>query len=145
MERKLYFSAATWTAIGLLGGLFYREFTKFNDWTYPRFTQLSTVHTHALVLGALTFLIVLMLERTFKLSQASKDLGRFLPVWNISLGLTVGMQLIKGCLQVMGNPIADHAAIAGMSGLGHIGLTIGFGLLFHGLGKAIKTPAPELN
>lgn len=145
MERKLYFSAAAWTAIGLLGGLFYREFTKFNDWTYPRFTQLSTVHTHALALGALIFLIVLVLERTFKLSQASKDLSRFVMVWNISLSLTVGMQLIKGCLQVLGNPIADHAAIAGMSGLGHIGLTIGFGLLFHGLGKALKTPTPELN
>jgi hypothetical protein len=53
----LYRSAAVWTAAGLAGGLFYREFTKAHD--VEGGTQLALVHTHALALGT-TVLLVLM-------------------------------------------------------------------------------------
>lgn len=42
MLNKLFFAAGTWATIGLLGGVFYREFTKFNDFTGP--IQLSVLH-----------------------------------------------------------------------------------------------------
>ena len=57
MLNRLFTSAAAWTAIGLLSGLYWREFTKLNEFTGE--TMLSTAHTHALALGTLVFLAVL--------------------------------------------------------------------------------------
>ena len=50
MLRLIYRSAVAWTAVGLVGGLAYREVTKLLEFT--RRTQLAVVHTHALVLLA---------------------------------------------------------------------------------------------
>lgn len=47
--------------IGLLFGVYYRELTKWFDFSGK--TQLSTLHTHTLVLGMFFFLIVLLLEK----------------------------------------------------------------------------------
>jgi len=65
--KKLAICATTWLVIGLLGGVFSREFTKAHDVT--AWTQLKVVHTHSLALGFMLTLIVLLLERTFTLSQ----------------------------------------------------------------------------
>lgn len=140
MEKKLFTAAAVWTGIGLVGGLYYREFTKMNDFdTIGQFTQLGTVHTHSLVLGSLALLLALVLERTFRLS-ASRYATWFFIVWNVGLALTVGMQVVKGTLQVLGNAAASSPAVAGISGLGHITMTAGFILLFLALGAVLKKP-----
>ena len=47
--KKLAICATTWLVIGLLGGVFSREFTKAHDVT--AWTQLKVVHTHSLALG----------------------------------------------------------------------------------------------
>lgn len=138
MFTWLYRSAAIWTVIGLMGGLYYREFTKAHDWTGGG--QLGLVHTHALVLGTLAFLLVLILAKTFALD--SRRMAFFVIVWNIGLALTVGTQIAKGTLQVLGREFATSPAIAGVAGLGHMTLTAGFILLFMALGKALKTVTP---
>lgn len=138
MEKLLFRSAAAWAVVGLLSGLYYREFTRFHAWDHPTFTQLSTVHTHALALGCLFFLVMLTLERTFGLSQHSAHARRAYLAWNIGLALTAGMQLVKGSLQVAGVDAYSHPALAGISGLGHIIMTIAFALFFHALAKALK-------
>ena len=61
--------------LGLVLGVYYRELTKMNDFTGT--TQLGTSHTHAFALGMLVFLIVLLLEANFKLSEQGKTYRLF--------------------------------------------------------------------
>ena len=137
MQTFLYRAAATWTAVGLALGLFYREFTKANDFT--GYAQLAVTHTHALTLGTIVMLVLLALAVALPLANRQFRWG--LVVWQVSLVLTVGMQAVKGCLQVLGNDAADSPAIAGVSGLGHIGLTVAFVLIFLGIRKALPQAA----
>lgn len=59
MLSTIYRSAAVWTAIGLVGGLYYRELTEAND--VAGGTQLALLHTHALALGTTVLLVLLFL------------------------------------------------------------------------------------
>ena len=58
-------------------------------------------------------------------------------VWQGGLALTTAGMLAKGVLQVLGDDAADSAALAGISGLGHVALTVAFVLLFVGLGRVV--------
>jgi nitric oxide reductase large subunit len=138
-EIVLFRSAAAWAAVGLVGGLAYREATRAAEFTGV--TQLSLVHTHALALGATMLLLTLALERIFTLS-ADRRLGWFLWVWNIGLALTVGGLALKGGLQVAEAAAATSPGLAGLSGTGHIVLTVGFVLLFLVLGGRLREGAP---
>ncbi len=141
MLRKLYLAAAAWTVTGLLSGLFYREFTKAMNVNGG--TQLALVHTHSLMLGTAMLLIVMALVKVFHLS--GRPLTAFFWVWNAGLLVTVSTLVIKGIFQVMKNTVAaNNAALAGIAGLGHITLTVGFVLLFVALAPAMSskvTPA----
>lgn len=137
---RLYYSAALYTVLGLISGLYYRELTKAQDFVGD--TQLSTVHTHLLALGMLFFLVILALEKAFTLSD-SRWFTPFFWIYNAGLVLTVTMLTVHGSMTVLG--ASAGAAIAGMAGLGHILLTIGLVLLFLALRvrvKAIGTPRP---
>lgn len=111
--------------IGLLFGVYYRELTKWFDFNGK--TQLSTLHTHTLVLGMLFFLIVLLLEKNFRI-MSHKWYKRFYITYNIGLGITLLLMLIHGTMTVMG--MESSAAISGIAGLGHIIMTIGLGFFF---------------
>ncbi len=146
MVRTLYRSAAAWTALGLLSGLVYREVTRVHG--FAGRTQLAFAHTHALVLGTLVLLVALLL-------QLRLDLGRFrtgrafVVVHNIGLAVTFVTLTVKGTLQVLGSPLVDPAAasakaIAGISGTGHILLTVGFVLFFLALRKALPAEGSKV-
>ena len=63
---KRYINTALLYAIfAMAGGVFYREFTKFNGFTGK--TTLSVVHTHYFLLGVVFFL--LLLQFLFRLLQ----------------------------------------------------------------------------
>ena len=137
---RLYYSAALYTVLGLVAGLYYRELTKAQDFVGD--TQLSVVHTHLLALGMLFFLVILALEKAFTLSD-SRWFTPFFWIYNAGLVLTVTMLTVHGSMTVLG--VSAGAAIAGIAGLGHILLTIGLVLLFLALRdrvKAIGTPQP---
>ncbi|SDS68800.1 DUF2871 domain-containing protein [Microlunatus soli] len=134
-ESVLFRITAIWTVIGLAGGLTYRELTKNLDFSGS--TQLAVVHTHTLVLGTLIGLGLLALERVYRLSR-DRRFGWFLWIWNIGLLITVGGLTTKGTLQVLGSAAAESPALAGISGMGHILLTVGFLLLFLTLGRRIR-------
>ena len=133
--KTQYFFASAYTALGLLSGLFYREFTKFND--HFGGTQLAVVHTHWLTLGAICGLIFLLLEKQFELSVLTKRYKAFMITFNVGVVLTGTMMLIKGSLQMLGNPFADSPMLAGFAGLGHMSVTAGFVLLLLMLGNRI--------
>lgn len=134
-ERALFIGAAAWTGVGLIGGLAFREIAKANDFTGS--TQLAVVHTHALVLGTVVLLAALALDRLFALG-ADRRMRWFLWVWNISLAITVGTLAVNGTLQIVAPASADSPAIAGIAGLGHIGLTVAFVLFFIALGSRLR-------
>ncbi|WP_410786980.1 DUF2871 domain-containing protein [Kribbella sp. C-35] len=130
--RKIYVTADIYMILGLLSGLYYREFTKLNDFTGD--TQLSVVHTHILALGMLFFLIVLALEKLFTLT-AGKLFTAFFWVYNAGLALTVGLMIVRGSMTVLGHQ--PGAALDGISGLGHITITLGLIFFFINLGKCV--------
>src|SRR5262245_13118437 len=88
--RKLYYAAFGYMLAGVASGLFYREFTKLNDFPEGQFTQLGLAHTHLLTLGFVILLIVLVLEKVFALSR-SKLFGWFFWLYNAGVILTSAM------------------------------------------------------
>lgn len=124
--KKLFYSAFGYMVIGVLSGLFYREFTKGRD--FQGYTQLSIVHTHLLTLGFIVLLIVLILEKLLTLS-ASRLFNWFFWAYNAGLVLTSGIMVVHGILQVDGATDVS-AVIPGIAGLGHIFLSAGMVLLF---------------
>ena len=59
--KRLLNAAFIYMLVGVASGLFYREFTKMNDFAEGQFTQLGLAHTHLLTLGFIVLLIVLAL------------------------------------------------------------------------------------
>lgn len=132
MLTKLAYAAGAYTALGLAGGLLYREVTRGEAW---QFTQLNVVHTHLIALGTLMMLIVLVLEKSFALSQR-REMTYFWWLYNVGLVVSTTMMTIKGIMQQTAE--VDSPAMAGISGLGHIMLTIGLVFLFVALIKQVK-------
>lgn len=116
---KRYINAALlYAVLAIAGGVFYREFTKFNGFTAK--TTLSVVHTHYFLLGMVFFLLLLLLEKNFSFTGAKT--GRVLAVYHTGLNLTAVMLLVRGVVQVRMPTISSgmSAAISGMAGIGHI-------------------------
>lgn len=59
--------AFIYAILGLVGGVFFREFTKFYNFTGE--TTLGYLHLHYLVLGMLFFMVILLLDKTFSFSD----------------------------------------------------------------------------
>lgn len=126
--RKLVNFSFIYMILGVASGLFYREFTKINDFPEGQSTQLSVVHTHLLILGFMMLLLVLLLEKAFTLSKHRKMFAWFMGTYNVGVVLTAGMQLAHGVMTVLG--IESSAMISGIAGLGHMSITAGMILLF---------------
>lgn len=125
---KRYMNTALLYAIlAMVGGVFYREFTKFNGFTAR--TALGVVHTHYFLLGMVWFLLLLVLEKNF--SFTGPKTGRVLAVYHAGLNLTAVMLVVRGITQVLGTPLSTgvSAAISGVAGIGHILLGVSLVLL----------------
>jgi Protein of unknown function (DUF2871) len=138
--NRLLNTAFAYMILGLASGLFYREFTKATD-NLGTHTQLSTLHTHLLVLGMIVFLLVLALDALFSLS-GRRSFSVFYWTYNVGLVATVVMQAVRGVLTLDGqDPTTTTAAIPGIAGLGHMLLTVGLVALFVALRAAIRDRA----
>ena len=125
---KRYMNTALLYAVfAMVGGVFYREFTKFNGFTGK--TTLSVVHTHYFLLGLVFFLLLLLLEKNFSFTDAKT--GRVLAAYHIGLNLTAVMFVVRGLTQVLAPALSRgmDAAISGMAGIGHILLGVSMVLL----------------
>jgi hypothetical protein len=135
--KQLYYASALYTVLGLLGGMFYREYTKGRHFdTGAHHTELAVVHTHLLSLGTTFLLIVLALEKTLQLSR-SKLYPWFFWVYNVGVLWASAFMMVIGMRQVQGHG-DDSPALDGIAGLGHIVLTIGFVLFFIVLYPAVS-------
>lgn len=133
--NKLFYAAFIYMGLGVASGLFYREFTKANDFPAGEFTQLGLAHTHLLTLGFIVLLVVLALEKLFALSQNSL-FNWFFWTYNAGVVLTSAMLIWHGSLTVLGEE--SSAMIAGLAGMGHIVLAVGMVLLFLSLREGMK-------
>ncbi|WP_300379475.1 DUF2871 domain-containing protein [Clostridium sp.] len=130
---KKYFNYSIFYLIlGLVAGVFYREFTKINN--FEGKTQLSLVHTHTLTLGFIFFILVLLLEKNFNLSK-NKGFNKCILLYNISLIYVIVTLIIRGCMEVLG---IDFAGFSHIAGLGHA--LLGISLIWFSIitSKSIK-------
>ena len=128
--------ALLYAVLAMAGGVFYREFTKFNGFSDK--TSLSVVHTHYFLLGMVFFLLMLLLEKNFSFTAAST--ARVLTVYHVGLNLTAVMFVVRGVTQVLGTPLSSgaSAAISGIAGIGHILLGVSLVLLLVQIRRSVK-------
>lgn len=128
--------ALLYAVLAMIGGVFYREFTKFNGFTAK--TTLGVVHTHYFLLGMFFFLILLLLEKNFSFTGAKT--GRVLAVYHIGLNLTGVMFVVRGVTQVLGTELSSgmSAAISGIAGIGHILLGVSLVLVLVQIKRAVS-------
>lgn len=133
--KKLLNLSFGYALAGMAGGVFYREFTKFNEFTGR--TSLGVVHTHLLMLGCVMFLLAALFAAQIPVT-AQKPYRAFLICYNAGVVWTAFLLLVRGVLQVLGTPLSGgaDAAVSGMAGIGHILLGIGLVLLFICLRRA---------
>ena len=125
---KRYMNTALLYAVfAMAGGVFYREFTKFNGFTGK--TTLSVVHTHYFLLGMVFFLTLLALEKSF--SFTGPKTGRVLAVYHAGLNLAAVMLVVRGVTQALAFELSSgmSAAVSGVAGIGHILLGVSMVLL----------------
>lgn len=120
----------------MAGGVFYREFTKFNG--FDAKTTLSVVHAHYFLLGMAFFLLLLLAEKSF--SFTSEKTGRVLVIYHIGLNLTAAMLVVRGVVQVLMLALSSgmDAAISGVAGIGHILLGVSFVLVLVQLRRSVS-------
>ena len=121
--------------LAMVGGVFYREFTKFNGFTAR--TTLGVVHTHYFLLGMVFFLLLLLLEKSF--SFMGTKTKRVLTAYQVVLNLTAVMFVVRGVPQVLGTELSTgmNAAISGIAGIGHILLGISMVMLLLQVKKSV--------
>lgn len=116
--------------LGLIGGVFYCEFTKLNGFT--DFTTLSVVHTHYLMLGMVFFLMLVLLENNFHFID--NKVRKYLIFYHIGLNLTVIMLVVRGVVQVLSLNVSS----AVLFGIAHLILGISMVLVLISIRNCIK-------
>lgn len=131
--KKYANTALIYAAMAMAGGVFYREFTKFNGFAGE--TALSVVHTHYFLLGMVFFLLVMLLEKTF--AFIGEKTGRVLATYHVGLNITGAALLTRGVTQVLGMALSSgmDAALSGVAGIGHMLLGVSMILLLLRLKK----------
>lgn len=116
--KKYYLSSIVYALLALVGGVFYREFTK--GFSFTGQTTLSVVHVHYFVLGTIFFLVMLLLEKTF--SFTNKKINIAFILYHVGLNLTCIMFLVRGILQVTNQSLTTgiDTMVSGFAGIGHI-------------------------
>ena len=140
--KKLFISSGVYTILALIGGVFFREFTKYYE--FLGHTSLSVIHTHLFVLGTFLFLLLALLFKDQKLEE-SKTFKWFFITYNIALPLFIITLLTRGILQVTNASLSDemNSMISGLAGVTHILLTVSLCLLIPNFIKLVKTYKKE--
>lgn len=118
MVKRYANLALAYAVIAMVFGVFYREFTKFSQFSGQ--TNLSVLHTHYFMLGMFFFLVLLLAEKV--LSFSGQGIGKLLLAYQLGLNITGLGFLMRGLVQVWGTELSAgmDASISGISGIGHI-------------------------
>ncbi len=123
MPKRFIHTSILYAILAMVGGVFYREFTKAMD--FDGQTTLAVVHTHYFVLGMLFFLLLALLQKAFPF-RARKGVGVALALYHTGLNITVLGLVLRGLADVTAAPLDAwmDGALSGLSGLGHAALGI---------------------
>lgn len=137
MNKKFSTLAFVYAIVAMACGVFAREYTKIIGFTGV--TRLKVMHTHYFMLGMFFFLLLLCLNKAFKLEE-QKNINTFLLIYNIGLNITGVTFLIRGLSQTSGKALSSgqEGALAGISGIGHILTGIGIIAFLVFLRKQVK-------
>ena len=132
----LWLQCIVYFIFAMAGGVFYREFTKWNGYTEP--TTLGVLHVHLLVMGTLLFLITALFAKVTMLAE-NLLFKKFFVLYNIALPAMVVMMLIRGIVQVLGIELGKmgNGMLSGLAGLSHIGMMIAFFLLLFAIKREL--------
>ena len=119
--KRLMNASIVYGVLGLIGGVFYREFT-----------TLSVVHTHYLMLEMVLFLLLVVVEKNFHFID--NKVLKYLLFYHIGLNLTVFLLTIRGVVQVL----SLDASIAVLIGIAHLILGISIVLVLISIRNCIK-------
>ncbi len=135
--KKLINIAFGYALAAMAGGVFYREFTKFNG--FAGRTALGVVHTHLFLLGCVVFLLLALFSARIPVAE-QKGFKTFMVLYNTGLPLMVAMLVVRGVMQVLSVPLSAglDAAISGVAGIGHILVGVGMVMMFLCLKRAAK-------
>ena len=135
--KKYLNIALVYALAAMAGGVFYREFTKFNH--FSGVTVLGKVHAHLFLLGMLVYLLVALYAAHNELGKL-RSFRAFLWCYNIGVVLTAAMMVVRGVFQVLGTGLsaAASASISVIAGVGHILTGAGIILLLLSLRKLAK-------
>ena len=138
IHRKYRVSEKFLFAVAMAGGVFYREFTKFNGFSGR--TALGLVHTHLFLLGTVFFLLAALFSKELDWAR-ERNFRLFYGLYNTGLCVTAVMLAVRGAAQVLALPLSRgmDAAISGVAGLGHICLGAGLVVFFLSLKKTACT------
>lgn len=127
-------TAGIYGVAALASGVFFREFTKFND--FAGATTLGVTHVHLFVLGTMGLLLLAALGLSTSLLETKRFKVAFV-LFNIALPFMTVMFYVRGIDQVVGLGMPD-AAVAGMAGLSHILMAVALVLMGLCVCKAIR-------
>lgn len=121
--KKIMNASIIYFILAMAGGVFYREFTKWNGYTQT--TTLGVLHVHLLVLGTVVFLLTAVFAKITNLEQNSL-FRKFFVLYNIVLPMMVILMLVRGVVQVIGADLGKmgNGMLSGFAGLSHIGMMI---------------------
>lgn len=108
--KRLVNTSLAYLILGLTLGFVYRELTQMLEYTGP--TELSVLHTHTLTLGFMFHLILLALEKPFKLTE-TKNFNLIYWLYQVSLLGLLSTLGFRGYLTMIGSDFAGLSHIAG--------------------------------
>ena len=135
--KKMMNTAIIYFIFAMIGGVFYREFTKFYEFTGT--TVLKVLHTHLFILGMFLFLFLALVCKVTELEK-EKLFQKFFILYNIALPFMIIMLLIRGVIQVMNIQVssASNGMISGFAGTSHILMFISLLLLLISLKRTLS-------
>jgi len=134
--KRIFFTSVFYLVFGLLFGVFYREYTRMMDFRGE--TALSFVHPHILTLGFTFFLVVLVLDKIFKVTSQNKYKVFFI-LYNIGLIISIFAMIYRGILDVLN---LDQPLVPYIAGAGHMVIAAGFGFFLRVLFLSLKNKTP---
>lgn len=132
--KKIMNTSLIYFVLAMAGGVFYREFTKWNGYTEP--TTLGVLHVHLLVMGTVLFLLIALFAKVTDLEKSSL-FKKFFVLYNVALPFMVVMMLIRGIVQVLAIDPGKmgNGMLSGFAGLSHIAMMVSLLMLLIALKK----------
>lgn len=118
MNKKILNLSYLFLILGLISGVFYREFTKI--YAFTGYTTLSVVHTHLLILGTMFLLIISLATKDVKV-----NISKPLVIYTLGLVIFTISMSINGVFDAILRRPYSNIYLVILSGAGHTLLGVG--------------------